>query len=203
MWLVIIIYLTIGTVLNFIGPVAKYISDTLGELKDQSGSYINKDGTPPNKEKILLFEIFLRLLLLFFYPLAYVVALLDYSQNLKKEFTYRKNKKIEKKQKLEDLINNKSFLYFKDTYGGGIIRCHGCCFKEEINCSTHGFSDVGDFYDGYQCQTCGKFHTITSYGNEITKIDRCPCGGKLSRDNPIFCQKCRSFDVSFQMTYVT
>lgn len=203
MWIIVLIYIIIGVILNFIGPVAKFIRDTIKDLHDQSESYINKDGTASSKRKIVLAEIFLRWLVLLLYPFAYLVVLIDCSKKSSKKHEYKKQKKLERVQKMKDVITNKSFLYFKDIFGGGIIRCHGCGFKEEINCSTHGFSHIGDFYNGYQCQSCGKFHIITSYGNEKPKINNCSCGGKLSRENPIFCPKCKTTDVSYLLRYMT
>jgi hypothetical protein len=197
------IYLFIGIALNFIGPVAKIIRKEILDLKDPSRVYIFYDKHIVSKRKILAFEVVIRLLIILFFPIAYLVALIDYYSELKKKKAYNTQKKIEKTQKLQEIIDNKGFLYFKDTFGGGIIQCHGCGYKEEINCSTHGFGEPAEFYDGYQCQLCGKYHTITTYGNEITNLEKCECGGVLSRENPIFCPKCKVHDVSWQWTYMT
>jgi len=203
MKIALVIYLIIGVLLNLIGPAARLVKKTIQDVKDSSRLYIIYEPPPVSKRKIIALEITLRFLLLCFSPFAYIVLFIDYCHELKKKRAYKTQKKIENAQKLKEIIDNKSYLYFKNTFGGGMICCHGCGYKEEINCSTHGFGEPTEFYDGYQCQSCGKFHTVTTYGNESIDPEKCDCGGELSRKNPIFCPKCKAADVWYQIKYMT
>ena len=58
--------------------------------------------------------------------------LIDSINDLKKEHDNKVLEEVKKKKKIQDIIENKSFLYFKDMHGGGVIRCHGCGYKGEI-----------------------------------------------------------------------
>jgi hypothetical protein len=77
MWIGLFAYAIFGIVLNFIGPVVNFLSDTIRDLKNPTSYYTNKDNTAPSKKKIVLFEILLRLLVFLFYPIAYAIALID------------------------------------------------------------------------------------------------------------------------------
>lgn len=97
-------------------------------------------------------------------------------------------------------VKGKNKLYFENCSGGGIIRCFSCHHKEEITAFTHGDHSEFNIYPGYQCQECGKFKTLHNPQDETNK---CECEGILSRDNPIFCPKCKSLDMGYKMLYIT
>ena len=98
------------------------------------------------------------------------------------------------KIKVED-----NLLYYNRIGGAGIISCNECDFKQEIVSFTHGYEISTT---GYQCKECGKFHKITD-DNIKSNIFNCECGGKLERDFPLFCPKCKSYNVSYNMRYIT
>jgi hypothetical protein len=77
---VILIYLLIGFILNFFGLLAKKITEAIKEVKRSSvwGTVIGKPKKP--KWKIVVFEIILRGLAFLFYPILYVILLIDYLQ---------------------------------------------------------------------------------------------------------------------------
>lgn len=89
-------------------------------------------------------------------------------------------------------------LYFISS-GAGIIRCLECDFEQEIVSFLHG---VNRCSTGYQCQKCGKFHAVENEINHSSRR-RCECGGKLNRDKPLFCPKCRSNHVTYEVCKLT
>ena len=95
-------------------------------------------------------------------------------------------------------------LYFKEMAGGGTIHCCDCGYSEDIISSVHGFdnSDVDTFGSGYQCQSCGKFYDL-NFDESRKDNKRCECGGKLEDDKPIFCPKCKSKNMVYDMAYIT
>ena len=90
-------------------------------------------------------------------------------------------------------------LTFSSMGGAGEISCKNCNFSQEITSFIHGATSGPDAWceAGMQCQRCGGF-TTTSEKKEL-----CECGGELSRDNLLFCPKCRSKRLSYEMFYIT
>jgi len=203
MKIALIIYLIIGIISNLLGPLAKVVKETVLDVKDPSRSNVNYEPPTISKRKVISLEITLRFLVLCFSPIGYAVLLKDHYNDLKKEHDYKIQEEMANKKKLKDIIDNKSFLFFKDTHGGGLISCPGCGFTQEIIGFTHGFDDPCPFSEGNQCQSCGKFQEIDFLGDKRGSPEKCSCGGKLSREEPIFCPKCKARDVSYQLTYMT
>lgn len=197
-----VIYFSVGLLLNFAGPLAFQVKSEMKELRRQTvpvGEVISR------RRKLFLAEILFRSLVLILYPFAYLLWYVDLYRSRKetaaRELRHvRVRKEVEKimETKKWEIIENRSFIYFRDAHGEGIVKCHGCGFKEEIV----GFSvnhDVSHpLVRGYQCQKCGKFHRIRFLGSRImTPFLKCSCGGELSNVNPIFCPWCKTRDVSF------
>ncbi|CCG53713.1 Protein of unknown function [Flavobacterium indicum GPTSA100-9 = DSM 17447] len=65
------------------------------------------------------------------------------------------------------------------------------CYHTEMVASYTRLSE------GYQCQSCGKFHNI----ERSVELPTCNCGGELERNKPLFCPKCKSFSVKFSLKY--
>lgn len=72
----------------------------------------------------------------------------------------------------------------------GELRCLKCNHTEMVASYTR----LGE---GYQCQSCGKFHNI----KRNAELPICDCGGELDRDKPVFCSNCKSFSVKFNLKY--
>ena len=90
--------------------------------------------------------------------------------------------------------------------GGGVITCEQCGFREEIVAFTHGLTAGPDASctEGRQCRECGKFQNVHRTGDPpIEAVPRCECGGELSRDHFLFCPKCRSRKLRYEMAYFT
>ena len=108
----------------------------------------------------------------------------------------------DEKHEIPDEIPQKQ-LYYHNMGGIGIITCDywRCSYSEKIVDSIHGsyYHKRGVWEDvGYQCQSCGKFHTLDSHSKNLV----CTCGGKLSREEPIFCPKCKRYSMSYKMDFM-
>jgi hypothetical protein len=90
--------------------------------------------------------------------------------------------------------------------GAGEIHCHDCGFRQEITSFTHGFTmgPAASADEGRQCLQCGRFTTVHRKGNPpVTPVPPCECGGELSRDHFLFCPKCRSRKLKYDMSFIT
>jgi len=88
--------------------------------------------------------------------------------------------------------------------GAGRIYCNNCNHEENIISFIHGFNeeDCNDAESGYQCQSCGKFHSLTMCDIHDEKFI-CDCGGRLSNEEELFCPQCKSKDITYKVSYVT
>lgn len=183
-------YLALGLVFCLIGPLSKRIKETIAKHTLPSSSDIFL-GTPPVPlgKKILIIVVLFTVSIAF-YPLFYVVIIIDYFRE--KSF----NKNVKQEQPQDNLLN---FNYIP---GAGIISCNKCDFNIKIVSFIHGEDEDDLRTIGYQCQNCGEFQSITdNAGNPKSTI--CSCGGTLERDNPIFCPKCKSENITYKMEIIT
>lgn len=205
---IIPVYLTVGVLMNIIGPLASQIRR---EMKDLRRKTVPLREVASRRRKLFYSEMLFRMLIVLMYPVAYMLWMVDIfrDMNERKEREARHERvrqaiaRDQEKIKWE-ILQNKSFIYFKDTYGGGMIRCHGCGFSEEIVSFAHMSEGPRPFSRGYQCQKCGKFHRVQFLGSRmITPYLKCSCGGELSNIKPIYCPKCKARDVYYVCEYVT
>jgi hypothetical protein len=110
-----------------------------------------------------------------------------------------------KKLFVKNRAMKKQGLKFFHIGGAGNFYCRSCQYEERIVSFIHGDYDA---VVGYQCQKCGKFHNIESHSKEYHMVHIvdplvCECGGKLSRDEVLFCPKCKSKDTEYFMHYIT
>lgn len=196
----IIIYLLVGVLLNLIGPLAKMVKDEIIDTKKNFLIYSISENKTDKQIRIIAAEIVMRFLILSLFPIGYILWIDHYKKERKRKEQLKDRMKKDQDQKLKDLIDNKSFLYFGSVSGGGIIHCHGCGYSEEIVGFVHG----GVWYsEGYQCKSCGKFGEVEYLGDGKYSSKNCRCGGELSREKPIFCPICKTHDVSYQLKYLT
>lgn len=211
MKIALIIYLIGGILINIFGKAAETFRIEFRKMWDQLSDLPEKESHLIQRLKIFAIVLTIRLLLAAFFPVVLVIHVIDHFRGVRggkdwvpfDENEIKEEIKKEREEKKKAIIENRSFLYFKNTHGGGVIRCHGCGFTQEITCFTHGFDDPCPFSEGNQCQSCGKIQTIDFLGNKIVSPEKCSCGGKLSRKEPIFCPICKARDVSYQWTYMT
>lgn len=202
------VYLSFGVVMNFIGPLASQIRR---EMKVLRGRTVPLKEVAGRRNKLFYSEITFRLLVVLLYPVAYLLWMIDVfrdmSERKQREARHERVRQAiaRDQEKIKwEILQNKSFIYFKDTCGGGMIKCHGCGFSEEIVSFAHGSDEPRPFTRGYQCQKCGKFHRVQFLGSRmITPYLKCSCGGELSNIKPIYCPKCKARDVYYVCEYVT
>ena len=203
----LVVYFSVGILLNLAGPIASGIRKEMKCLRMKPP----QSGCDPAR-RLLFAEIILRSLLLCIYPFAYTLWFIDLYQRrkgpslveLKRHEKVRMEIQKEREKRKTNLLANKSFVFFRDSRGGGTIRCHGCGFRQGIVSFTLGRDYIRPFTRGFQCQKCGKFHQVQFLGSRlITPFLRCSCGGELSNIKPIFCPKCKARDVHYVLEYVT
>lgn len=198
----LLIYLGIGILFNIIGPLATQLRNEMRELRKQT---VPVEIVHDRRRKLLLTELIFRSLIILLYPVAYLIWFKDiYISNRDKKGRGKRNRKVqveyerEMEKRKRALLENRTFVYFRDAPGSGTIKCHGCGFREDIVSFTHGFGSETPFTRGYQCQKCGKFHKVQFLGKSmISPYLKCSCGGDLSNSKPIFCPKCMARDVHY------
>ena len=187
MKIILIIYIAIGILSILVGPIANRIKRDILDLKLKLSLQNSAGIKTASKRRVLLFEVFFRLLIILFHPLFYCILLIDY---------YRSKKRA--KNKITAPAND--CLYFRS--GAGVITCKDCGFNQHIVSFLHGLDDGEGTLTGYQCQACGKFHELkNSLGVPVSM--NCECGGTMSRTEPFFCPTCRSKNVTYKMSYIT
>lgn len=198
----ILIYLGMGFLMNLAGPLALQIRTEMKDLRRQT---IPVSEVKSRRRKLLFTEIIFRALVLLLFPFAYMLFVIDiFREKRENSLKNQKHPKVTAEiqklmaQKKWEIIENRSFIYYRDTHGEGTIKCHGCGFREEIVGFTGGTNESKHLSRGYQCQKCGKFHSVKFLGSRmITPFLKCSCGGELSNVNPLFCPRCMTRDVCF------
>lgn len=189
MKIILIIYLAIGILSLLVGPIANRIKRDILDLKLKLSLQASAGIKTASKRRVMMLEVFSRLLIILFHPLFYTILLIDYFRSKKKD----KNKTI-------DIA--KDNLYFFDCGGAGLIKCGDCGFNQEIVSFLHWLDGGDGTLSGFQCRACGKFHEAkNSLG--VPEGMKCECGGELSRDKPLFCPTCKSKKVSYKLSYIT
>ncbi len=193
--IIVSVYLIIGLVSNLVGPLAKNFEKSLHDLKYSHMDGFYENGNPPvPKHKLIQFEVLFRIFILVGFPFLYSIVIID-------DIKYRKRKKLSDIRWAEQKeLSKKGLLFSSHLMGGmGDISCKDCDFEQSILCAAH-FADDSFSY-GYQCQSCGKFHSINSKNNNL-KCD-CESKGDLSRDHLLFCPKCKSHNLKYELTMMT
>ncbi len=93
-------------------------------------------------------------------------------------------------------------LYLLNSSGAGTVCCKDCDFKEEAFGFVHGFGSPRWCKVTLQCQECGQFENLEGY-DRVPRKGKCQCGGKLSREVPVFCPTCKSKNMSYHLRYMT
>jgi hypothetical protein len=176
MKLVIAIYLVLGAILNFVGPVALELKNR----KKRTGAWW----------QTFLHGVMARPILIVFYPIWFITKAVDDIKTKAFETEYKKNYRD-------------GLLYFeRHIPGTGTIKCNRCDFSQDIVGFLHGGLPGSWSRAGVQCQTCGKFHKI-GIGIVKTSNQKCNCGGILARGEALFCPSCKSNDLTYGLKYMT
>lgn len=178
-----IVYLSVGIILVLVGPLSQDLSQEIDKVES--------DNSKVFKLRKALFIISIVLFGILLYPIFYYSY---FFQNGKKRSNFR-TKEYEKGK-----------LYFTKIPGKGNIICKDCDHKESITGFMHGL-DVNvkkrTSERGQQCQTCGKLFVTFSYEDENLHLKNCDCGGNLQRELPLFCPKCKSNNLMYNLKYIT
>lgn len=187
--LAVSLYLLVGLIDWFFGHASRQIHEMLKtELRTV------KDSVVSFKWLRVVFVVSL----IFFgsialYPIFYLIILYD-RLNAKKGQLQIKDSINLALEFDEDVTNGK--LYFWQTNGVGDLHCKTCHHTREITSFIHSRDWAKT---GMQCEACGQFTSVSP----SKESPLCSCGGKLLRDEAIFCPACRSHEVEFTVIYMT
>lgn len=197
--LLIIGYLSLSILLNFIGPLAKIINSEFEKIDNQMLSeQVLKGDKKKIKVKFVRAKIILRLLTITFFPLFLIVLFISKKQD-KKRF------ENQAKQPLNEIkidVQKPKGLFFKGLPGFGEMECKDCGYTEKIPVHLHSGKSRTK---SYQCQDCGHFQIVVSYvDKKMGKLPVCEkCGGELSRKEVLFCPNCKSNNLTYMLNYMT
>jgi len=183
MLILLVSYISLGIISIIIGPVAGEINDLIRQIKTSTSNTKRTN----QKHKVIIAKITLGVFTILFYPLLYPII-------------FHHLKSLRRQKQLDNVKLLDYRLFFFKISGSGVFSCNDCSFNQKIIAHLHGAK--GWQLSGCQCQTCGKFHKTENYSNNLER-QKCDCGGILERDNPIFCPKCRSFQVGYEMRIIT
>ncbi|ELI6455812.1 hypothetical protein RRM46_002045 [Flavobacterium psychrophilum] len=93
---------------------------------------------------------------------------------------------VEEKNELD---NN---LTFSKMAGTGELNCLDCKHSEVVLSNSR-------FSNGFQCQSCGKFHSF----QRNTKPATCDCGGKFEQNKNVFCSNCKSYNITYKLRFLS
>jgi len=190
--IIILIYICIGIAVNIYGPAAKQLNPEF--KKASKPDIIDYAQYPRLQNKLFVYSAIATIRLLI------IVAWLPVALITFVEFIIHPESYIKSKRKKN---TKKPGLYFYQTAGHGVFECANCGYSQELTSFIHGFGDNSWSKTGYQCQDCGMFSTIERRLHDPENPLICECGGKLTRDEPIFCPICQSKKVKFLMEYIT
>jgi len=184
------VYLLLGILLGTLGPGGQDIAQEVKRVRGTPLSNAAMERVPPSELKLLWFRIAITLAFVLLWPVFTYGILKD-----------RREAAVARKAVAERTQG----LWFRYNMGGcGIITCNDCRHSEEVTSFIHG---IDSSVTGFQCQTCGKLHSVNSGGrgraNQYERSLTCDCGGPLDRDELLFCPNCRSKNLSYFMQYIT
>ena len=187
--LAVSIYIIVGLIDWFFGYASRQIHQTVKTAVK---------GVKDSTVKYMWLRVAVGVPLIFFgslalYPLLYLIIFYDWLNAKKGQLN------LHERSSLVAEFNNdraQDKLYFSQTNGVGNLHCQSCNYVERLTCYTHGLDWTKT---GVQCEACGEFCSIDGTSAILT----CNCGGKLRRDEAIFCPKCRSNNVEFKVSYMT
>ena len=185
----LLLYWIAGLLLGTIGPAGRSIQR---EVENARGTPFTNEimgRQAPSETKLFFFKLTVTLGFSLLWPFLLRGAL-------------KSNKEHEHITDQEDTANQG--LKFQYMGGHGTISCNNCDFQQSQTSFIHGISTSRS---GYQCQACGKLTSNTRTQNDSQETERaelvCECGGKLEREQVLFCPDCKSTNLSYSMEYIT
>lgn len=188
--IILAVYLFIGFLLATFGPAGKDIAKEIENARGTSLLDAYRETQAPSEFKLFLFRLLITAGFILLWPI-FIGGIVSSQRKAKEE--------------LEEFLEEQSKgLRFQFMGGHGAIACEACDFSLSITSFTHGRDSSTS---GFQCQTCGKFHAIRSGGPGHAKEYKdglvCDCGGKLERDEIVFCPSCKSTKMSYCVEFMT
>ena len=184
-----LLYLLFGVLLGTVGPAGSEISEHVERIRGSPLVNAVMDRQQPSKFKLALFRLVATVVFVLLWPVFIYGIVKDQRQ--------RKSSM----RAFQDTLAEG--LWFQYSMGGrGDIRCGGCGYTEEVTSFIHG---VSSSVTGFQCQVCGSFAAIESVGsaNEYARGLVCGCGGPLDREKIVFCPRCRSRSLTYNLRVIT
>ena len=185
----IAVYLAIGILLVAVGPAAENIDKEIDRARGTPLSNAFMEREQPSESKLMLARITITVGFVLLW-VVFIWGVLKEHRNIQAT-----RKRVQERSK---------GLWFSYIGGHGTIRYKDCEHNEEITSFIHG---INSSTTGFQCQACGKFASIGSGGcGKVNKNEEsliCKCGGSLEREEEIFCQRCKSKNLSYQTLYIT
>lgn len=185
-------YAIAGVAVVALNPVRAAISKAVTEVRGSPLANAFTGRAPVPATKLLAFRLVLCTVFVSIWPVALW-------SSLHERALQRKAAAASKRKAAEGLT-------FSDMGGGGTIHCRGCGYHESIISFTHGETEEGEecFTAGLQCLSCGKFVTVSNEAGSANQSRRtCDCDGQLSNKHVLFCPKCRSKSLTYDLEYIT
>ena len=190
------IYFCIGISMLFFGPLAKrnkrerHLTDLYQSVSQQ----------PSAKWRVIGCHTFISISVILLWP----VFIIDH-------FWLKRQKNIENISNASNLppynaASDEAFrkdprLYFFKMPGVGVLECNSCGLMQEVISSFHAVDEDGNSFgrSARQCMSCGKYTTLSS---DEPRDKVCECGGELSHEKPVFCTRCKSYELKYTMDYI-
>lgn len=183
-------YLLLGLLLGTLGPGGQDIAQEVKRARGTPLSNAAMERVPPSELKLLWFRMAITIAFALLWPIFTYGILKD-----------RREAAAARKAVAERAPG----LWFSYNMPGcGTITCNDCRHSEEVTSFIHG---IDSSVTGFQCQTCGKLHSVNSGGqgraNQYERSLVCDCGGPLDRDKLLFCPSCKSKNLSYYLREIT
>ena len=178
------------------GPIIREMKRVLDQPLLLTLSHEKRRNDPQTRKmhrRIRGAHIVIRTLIILFHPVFLLLWIYSKHQEKKHYRQYLENKH-------EAKPDQEKRLYFHNGGGVGDIYCEDCGYTEHITRFVHNVPQHA--IRGLQCQECGKFHIVEGKDPDLSSL-RCDCGGKLSRESPIFCPQCGSYNMRYALGIIT
>ena len=189
--IILFVYLILGFLLLWFNPAKQVIKDEFFKFSmTNSLAAVASHKKLSVETRILIFKIAIITGFILLWPILYSGVIKQYKAN---------------HEHVEDISTAEGFgVKFMFMGGHGALSCGDCGFSQELTSSTHGYhrGDEGLHKcstSGFQCQSCGKLTTKEACEESLV----CECGGKLDREELLFCPKCKSKSLDYNMHYIT
>lgn len=182
--IILMVSLLIGVALLFTEPFKRLIPAAVDETRGSELSNAILQRPEPPKIKLVLFRVILSLGVILLWPVLLPSVLKSESNN---------------KLLSEKHNDSAKSLRWSSMGGAGEICCKECEYSENIVSFLHWYDSCTS---GYQCRSCGCFAEIEHITAETIE-GGCDCGGVLSRENALFCPRCKSEEVKYSMKFIT